>query len=250
VTADEILRVRRLVKRYPGSAAPAVNGLDFTVAPGECFGLLGPNGAGKTTAISVICTLLRPTSGSVEVCGIDAQRDPVAVRRVIGLAPQDVALYTSLTARENLEYFGRLCGLSGRTLQSRIEECLALVGLEDTSEKRVSTFSGGMRRRANLAAAILHAPRVLLLDEPTVGIDAQSRNLILDNLRVLRAAGMTLVYTTHYMEEAAQLCDRIAIIDQGSLVASGEPQALVGRIDGCANLEDLFLRLTGTRLRD
>jgi ABC-2 type transport system ATP-binding protein len=247
---DEVLRVRRLVKRYPGSAAPALNGLDFAVHPGECFGLLGPNGAGKTTAISVICTLLRPTSGSVEVCGIDAQRDPVAVRRVIGLAPQDVALYPSLTARENLEYFGRLCGLSGRTLRSRIEECLALVGLEDTSEKRVSTFSGGMRRRANLAAAILHSPRVLLLDEPTVGIDAQSRNLILDNLRALRAAGMTLVYTTHYMEEAAQLCDRIAIIDQGSLVASGEPRALVGRIDGCANLEDLFLRLTGTRLRD
>jgi len=250
VTVDEVLRVRRLVKRYPGSAAPAVNGLDFAVHPGECFGLLGPNGAGKTTAISVICTLLRPTSGSVEVCGIDAQRDPVAVRRVIGLAPQDVALYTSLTARENLEYFGRLCGLSGRTLRSRIEECLALVGLEDTSEKRVSAFSGGMRRRANLAAAILHAPRVLLLDEPTVGIDAQSRNLILDNLRALRAAGMTLVYTTHYMEEAAQLCDRIAIIDQGSLVASGDPRALVGRVDGCANLEDLFLRLTGTRLRD
>ena len=247
---DDILQVHQLVKVYPGGAVPAVNGLDFTVKSGEVFGLLGPNGAGKTTAISIICTLLRPTSGTATVCSIDTQRDPAAVRRVIGLAPQEIALYPSLTVRENLRYFGRLYGLSGRLLRRQIEDCLARVGLGDTGEKLIAAFSGGMRRRANLAAAILHTPRVLLLDEPTVGIDAQSRNLIFENLKALRAAGMTIVYTTHYMEEAEQLCDRVAIIDKGALVADGTPQALIDRFAGCANLEETFLRLTGTHLRD
>ncbi|MFA6148340.1 MAG: ABC transporter ATP-binding protein [bacterium] len=247
---NAILQVRRLVKVYNGAATPAVDGVDFDVKQGEIFGLLGPNGAGKTTVISIICTLLRPTSGNVTLCSRDAVRNPARLRRLFGLAPQEIALYPSLTARENLRYFGSIYGLSGRILRSRIEECLALVGLSDHGGTRIDTFSGGMKRRANLAAAILHSPPVLLLDEPTVGIDAQSRNLILENLKTLRDAGATIVYTTHYMEEAENLCRRVAIMDRGKIIAEGSPQSLVAATDGCANLEESFLRLTGRHLRD
>ena len=247
---DVILEVRGLVKVYRGAATPAVDGVDFVVRRGEIFGLLGPNGAGKTTVVSIICTLLRPTGGSVTLCSQDAQRSPARLRRLFGLAPQEIALYPSLTARENLDYFGSLYGLSGRVLRKRIEECLALVGLSDRGGTRIDTFSGGMKRRANLAAAILHAPRVLFLDEPTVGIDAQSRNLILENLKTLRDAGSTIVYTTHYMEEAENLCGRVAIMDRGRIVAEGSPRSLVAAMDGCASLEESFLRLTGRGLRD
>jgi ABC-2 type transport system ATP-binding protein len=172
------------------------------------------------------------------------------LRSLFGLAPQEIALYPSLTARENLHYFGSLYGLSGRVLRKRIEECLALVGLSDRDRTRIDTFSGGMKRRANLAAAILHSPRVLFLDEPTVGIDAQSRNLILENLKTLRDDGATIVYTTHYMEEAETLCERVAIMDRGKIVAEGSPRSLVAAMEGCVNLEESFLRLTGRHLRD
>jgi ABC-2 type transport system ATP-binding protein len=250
MSSDAVLQVRGLVKFYRGSTEPAVKDLDFSILSGEVYGLLGPNGAGKTTAISIICTVLRPTRGTAIVCSKDVSRDPAAIRSLIGLAPQDIALYPTLTARENLRYFGRLHGLSGRLLDERVDECLAMVGLGDAGGKRVGAFSGGMKRRANFAAAILHAPRVLVLDEPTVGIDAQSRNLIFANLRALRSSGTTILYTTHYMEEAEQLCDRVGIIDKGTLVAEGAPRSLIGRFDGCTNLEDTFLRLTGTHLRD
>ena len=249
-TEDEILKVRRLVKVYRGAATPAVDGIDFAVRRGEIFGLLGPNGAGKTTVISIVCTLLRPTSGNVILCSQDTGRNPARLRSLFGLAPQEISLYPSLTARENLHYFGRLYGLSGRVLRNRIEECLALVGLSDRGGTRIDTFSGGMKRRANLAAAILHAPRVLFLDEPTVGIDAQSRNLILENLQSLRDNGATIVYTTHYMEEAENLCGRVAIMDHGRIIAEGSPRSLIAGMDGCANLEETFLRLTGRHLRD
>ena len=247
---DEILKVRRLVKVYRGAATPAVDGIDFAVRRGEIFGLLGPNGAGKTTVLSIICTLLRPTSGSVTFHSQDTSLRPVRFRNLFGLAPQEIALYPSLTARENLHYFGSLYGLSGRELRKRIEECLALVGLSDRGGDRIDTFSGGMKRRANLAGAILHSPRVLFLDEPTVGIDAQSRNLILENLRTLRNDGATIVYTTHYMEEAETLCERVAIMDRGKIVAEGSPRSLVAAMEGCANLEESFLHLTGRNLRD
>ena len=247
---DEILKVRRLVKVYRGAATPAVDGIDFAVKRGEIFGLLGPNGAGKTTVLSVICTLLRPPSGSVTLCSQDTERSPTRYRSLFGLAPQEIALYPRLTARENLHYFGRLYGLSGRVLRRRTEECLELVGLSDRGGTRIDTFSGGMKRRANLAAAILHSPRVLFLDEPTVGIDAQSRNLILENLKTLRDDGATIVYTTHYMEEAENLCERVAIMDRGRIIAEGSPRSLVAAMDGCVNLEESFLRLTGRHLRD
>lgn len=248
--ADEILKIRNLVKLYRGAATPAVNGLDFSVRKGEIYGLLGPNGAGKTTAISIICTLLRPTSGTVTLCDHDVVNDPASVRPLIGLAPQELALYPSLSARENLRYFGRLYGLTGRLLSNRIDQCLSMVGLLDNADTRVDTFSGGMKRRANLAAAILHTPRLLVLDEPTVGIDAQSRNMLLENLTGLRDSGMTIIYTTHYMEEAQQLCSRVAIMDRGSIIATDAPGALIDRMDGCTSLEEVFLQLTGKQLRD
>lgn len=245
-----MLQVEQLVKVYPGAAAAAVDRLDFSVRAGEIFGLLGPNGAGKTTAISIICTLLRQTSGRVTLCSQDTALNPSGARRLFGLAPQDIALYPSLSARENLRYFGRLYGLTGRPLSRRIEQCLELVGLSDNADTRIDAFSGGMKRRANLSAAILHTPRLLVLDEPTVGIDAQSRNMILENLKGLRDAGMTIIYTTHYMEEAQQICSRVAVMDRGSIIATGTPRALIDQVEGCTNLEDFFLQMTGKQLRD
>lgn len=251
-SAPEALAVaaRGLVKHYPGAEQPALDGLELEIRAGETFGLLGPNGAGKTTAISILTTLLRPDSGSVRLFGLDPGRQCREVRRLIGLVPQEIALYPRLTLAENLFYFGRLHGLAGAELKVRVADCLAMVGLESQGGRRVETCSGGMKRRANLAAGLLHRPRLLFLDEPTVGIDAQSRHAIFENLARLKAEGMTLLYTTHYMEEARQLCDRIAIIDAGRVVALGIPAELVAAQPDCRDLEQLFLRLTGRHLRD
>lgn len=247
---DNVLVIEDLVKRYPGAERPALDGLSLQVKRGRIFGLLGPNGAGKTTTISTLCTLLRPSSGTATVLGHDVVRQADAVRRLIGLVPQDIALYPSLTARENLRYFARVQRVAGRRIEDRINECLASVGLLECADRRVATYSGGMKRRANLAVGILHEPELLFLDEPTVGIDAQSRNLILEQLAALNRGGMTLLYTTHYMEEAQQLCDEVAIVDAGKIIACGAPAQLVAAADACANLEELFLSLTGKQLRD
>ena len=246
----EILVARSLTKVYPDASRPALDGFSISVCEGEIFGLLGPNGAGKTTAISILSSLMRPTGGTVEVCGMDAGRDTRGVRALIGLVPQDIALYPTLTARENLRYFGRLYGLKGRTLEERIAECLALVGLTEKGNQRVSTYSGGMQRRANLAAGLLHAPKLLFLDEPTVGIDPQSRAFILEELSQLRQHGTTMIYTTHYMEEAEGLCTRILVLDEGRTLAQGQPRDLIAAAPGCGNIEDLFFTLTGKRFRD
>lgn len=248
--SNHILTTEQLVKVYPGTDRPAVDNLDLQVARGSIFGLLGPNGAGKTTTISILCTLLQPTSGRASVLGLDLPRQAAKVRRSIGLVPQDIALYPSLTARENLRYFARILRISGHRIEQRVNECLDLVSLLDVADKRIATYSGGMKRRANLAVGILHEPELLFLDEPTVGIDAQSRSLIIDRLLELNQAGMTLLYTSHYMEEVQQLCDDIAIIDNGRIISSGAPKQLVADTNGCENLEDLFLRLTGKQLRD
>ncbi|MCP4645070.1 MAG: ABC transporter ATP-binding protein [bacterium] len=242
--------IEGLEKRYPKAREAAVKGIDIAVEPGEIFGLLGPNGAGKTTVISIIAGLLNATNGSVHVRGINTRTAGQGIREVIGVVPQDVALYQELTIRENLTYFARMYGLSGASLQSRVTACLTMAGLEDNADRLVRKCSGGMRRRANLVAGILHKPAILILDEPTVGIDAQSRNVIFESLRELNASGTTLVYTTHYMEEAQQFCSRIAIMDEGRIVATGAPTDLIGQHDDCANLEALFLALTGHRLRD
>ena len=200
----------------------AVDGVSFEVAAGECYGLLGPNGAGKTTTISMVCGLLEPDAGEVTVDG--AAGGSMPARAALGYVPQDIALYPDLSAGENLEFFGRLYGLSGATLSQRVGEALELVGLGDRGGDRIGTYSGGMKRRANMAAGLLHRPRLLVLDEPTVGVDPQSRNAILETVAHL---GIAVLYTTHYMEEAAKLCRRVGIIDDGRLVAEGTPRGLV-----------------------
>ncbi|GAB4554887.1 MAG: ABC transporter ATP-binding protein [Geothermobacteraceae bacterium] len=245
-----MLVVHDLQYRYPMAQTPAVDGLSFQVREGEIYGLLGPNGAGKSTTISILCTLLKSTAGKVQIGGLDLPDKSPQVRSMIGLVPQQIALYPELSARENLYYFGRLHGLRGATLKARVEHCLALVGLQDAADRRVSQYSGGMARRANLAAGIVHAPQLLFLDEPTVGIDAQSRRMILENLLKLNRDGITMVYITHYMEEVQQLCTRVAIMDKGRLLIEGKPAALLETYPDCHSLEELFLKLTGRHLRD
>lgn len=249
MTSSCVLNAEALRKTYPGSEAPALDQCDLTIGEGELFGLLGPNGAGKTTVISLVSTLLKPDSGRVSVCGIDVGAHPDKIRSIIGLVPQDIALYADLTARENLRYFGRLYGLKRGVLKERIRECLEWVGLEDKADQRIVTYSGGMKRRINLAIGLLHNPRFLLLDEPTVGIDAQSRNLILEKLTFLPQRGTTILYTTHYMEEAEKLCTRVGIIDGGHIVAQGTPQELLKQRN-VSSLGELFLNMTGKQLRD
>ncbi len=244
-----ILETRNLVKVYRGASRSALDGLDVSVREGEVFGLLGPNGAGKTTAISIMTTLFEPTDGAVTICGVDAVRNPRDVKRLIGFVPQETALYSTLTGRENLRYFGAMYGLAGKMLEERISDAVELVGLSRNADRQVLTYSGGMKRRANLAAGIIHEPKLLFLDEPTVGIDPQSRNLILERLASLKSR-ITMVYTTHYMEEAEALCTRVAVMDAGRIIAEGSPKELVNREPGCSNLEDLFIRLTGKKLRD
>lgn len=249
-SVEDILCTKELVFRYPGASVAALDGVTIKVPRGQVFGLLGPNGAGKTTAISIMCTLMRPDHGQLSLCGIDVLKNAKKVRSLIGLVPQDIALYPTLSARENLHYFGRLHGLGGARLKQRAVECLELVGLQDHADRAIETYSGGMKRRANLAVGIVHQPQLLFLDEPTVGIDAQSRNMIIENLTKLKESGMSMVYTTHYMEEAQQLCGRIAIVDQGRVIAAGAPRQLVAAQPDCHNLEELFLQLTGRQLRD
>lgn len=245
-----VLEATGLTHHYPGNPLPALDGMDLRLHEGEIFGLLGPNGAGKTTAIAILSTILAPGSGSVVIKGHDLQRQKRAVRRIIGLVPQEIALYPALTTRENLGFFGKLHGLGGELLIRRIEETLTAVGLETRADQRIGTFSGGMKRRANLAVGILHHPQILFLDEPTVGIDAQSRNLILDRIETLRNRGTTVLYTTHYMEEAQRLCSRIAIMDQGRILSEGTLDQLLVQGPAGSDLGQLFLHLTGRQLRD
>lgn len=229
VASRPVLALSDLVKRYGPVAA--VDGLSLTVAKGEVFGLLGPNGAGKTTTLHMAVGLVAPDAGAVTVAGLGAPTDP-AVRAKVGVAPQAIALYDELTAEENLSFLGRLQGLSGRALRSRVDRLLQWTGLEARGRDRVRGFSGGMKRRLNLAAALVHEPPLLLLDEPTAGVDPQSRAAIFDAVRDLRSRGTTVVYTTHYMEEAERLCDRVAVMDHGRLLALDTVDALVSRHGG------------------
>ena len=212
-----MLEVKDLKKIY--GAISAVDGVSFKASDGETIGLLGPNGAGKTTTISIIAGLLSPTSGQVLIEGRAVSGDTDPLKRQIGLVPQDLALYDEMSANDNLSLFGALYDLSGSALRKALDEALELVGLADRAKDKVGTFSGGMKRRLNLAAALLHDPKILLLDEPTVGVDPQSRNAIFDNLELLKKRGKTLIYTTHYMEEAERLCDRLVIVDHGKVIA-------------------------------
>jgi ABC-2 type transport system ATP-binding protein len=210
----------------------AVKGISLQVARGEVFGLLGPNGAGKTTTISMLTALLEPTAGSVTVDGLDLKSHTHEVKAKMGLVPQELALYGSLSARQNLMFFGRIYGLKGGELRRRVDEILGMIGLADRADETVSKYSGGMKRRVNIGAGLLHKPEVLFLDEPTVGVDPQSRNAIFESVETLNRAGMTVIYTTHYMEEAQRLCHRIAIVDEGRLIALDTPTALIRSLGG------------------
>jgi len=219
-----MLEARNLHKTYRDLVA--VDGVSLVAGEGETVGLLGPNGAGKTTTVSIIAGLIRPNRGEVLIEGRTLAGDTDPIKRRIGLVPQDLALYDELPARDNLALFGALYGLDRSTLKRAMAEVLELVGLADRAKDKVGTFSGGMKRRLNLAAALMHDPQILLLDEPTVGVDPQSRNAIFDNLETLKSRGKTLIYTTHYMEEAERLCDRIVIIDHGKVIANDTLQGL------------------------
>ncbi len=214
-----MLIVEHLQKRY--GSFTAVHDVSFHVQAGEVYGLLGPNGAGKSSTIRVLSCLAKPDSGSVRINGMDIVREQGKVKRTIGIVPQDFALYDDFSARENLIFFGRLYGISGRELKIRADELLEAVGLLERGNEAVGTFSGGMKRRINIAAGLMHKPKMLYLDEPTVGIDPQSRRNILDLVKTLNAGGLTVLYTTHYMEEAEELCHRIGVIDQGKIIAEG-----------------------------
>ena len=224
-----MIQIRSLSKSY--GTLPAVSGVSFDIKEGEIFGLLGPNGAGKTTTLSMIAGLLKPDEGEITVGGTDVWSNLKEVKRIMGVVPQDVALYQDLTAKENLSFWGGLYGLRGTGLKEKIDRTLEMLGLAEKSKAAVITFSGGMKQRLNLGVGLLHSPRLLLLDEPTVGIDPQARINILDVIRNLAKQGTTILYTTHYMEEAEQLCDRLAIIDHGKILARGtvsELKQLVG----------------------
>ena len=219
-----MLEVKNLTKRY--GQLTAIDGISFSTDRGQTIGLLGPNGAGKTTTVSIVAGLLQPDSGEVLIDGAKVKSDTDPVKLKIGLVPQDMALYEELSARDNLTFFAALYSFAGAKAKSAIDEALKLVALSDRAGDKVSTFSGGMKRRLNLAGALLHDPEILLLDETTVGVDPQSRNAIFDNLETLKKRGKTLIYTTHYMEEAERLCDRIVIVDHGKIVANDTLQGL------------------------
>ena len=223
-----VLRCTGLVRRF--GERTAVDGVGFQIAAGETYGLLGPNGAGKTTTISMIAGILDLDGGTVEIDGRPMSSHDHDAKRVLGFVPQQIALFDDLSAHENLRFFGGLQGLRGAELDRRIAATLDLVGLADRAGDRIGTYSGGMQRRANIAAGLLHEPRLLVLDEPTVGVDPQSRNQILESIERLGQAGMAVLYTTHYMEEAERLCDRVGIIDAGRLIAEGTRRDLVAQV--------------------
>ncbi len=232
---------------YRGSSGPAVNGLDLEVPEGSFFGLLGPNGAGKTTTISVICGLLKPNSGNVSVLGKDWKGQAGLIRNSIGLVPQEIALYENLTATENMRFFGQMLGLKSRNISTKTAKLMEQFGLMEHHGKLLLHYSGGMKRRVNLMVALMNRPQILILDEPTVGIDVHSRHLINTYLQELNRNGMTVIYTSHQLDETEKLCDRVCIIDHGKVIAEGVTSELTANGKG---LHDRFIELTGKQLRD
>ena len=228
-TPQNIIEISSVYKTYSGSDKPAVDGITLSVRKGCFFGLLGPNGAGKTTMISILCTLLRPDSGDVFISGVSIKDGMAKIKGMIGYVPQDIALYPTLTARENFLFFGKMQGLRGAYLKERVDRCLDIANMKNLAENRVETFSGGLKRRLSLAVGLIHNPRILFLDEPTVGIDPQSRHFIYESLKHMNADGMTIVYTSHYMEEVEYLCEEIAIMDRGKIISAGKVEELLAR---------------------
>ncbi|MGY0391030.1 ABC transporter ATP-binding protein [Bizionia sp. KMM 8389] len=245
-----MISIQDISKKYKGADNYSVTNLNLNIEKKEIFGLLGPNGAGKTTLISILCSLIKPTSGSFTIDGLTYQKNKNTLKQLIGIVPQEYALYPSLTAFENLKYFGSMYGLKGSSLEAKINTALEHLGLLAFAHKKIDTFSGGMKRRINLIASVLHNPKVLFLDEPTVGVDVQSKNVIIEFLQELNKKGTTIIYTSHHLNEAETFCTRVAIIDHGQLVVKGDPKTLIATHQGAHNLEDVFINITGKALRD
>lgn len=245
---ETLLHVSKVYKSYGKSAVPSLAGIDFTVAKGKIVGIFGPNGAGKTTLISILCSILEPTLGSV-VYHLDGEKSPREIRSKLGFVPQDFSFFPELTAKQNLSYFGNLYDLKKEDLAQKIDELLQKVGLFHVKNQKVSTFSGGMKRRLNLIISLLHDPSVLFLDEPTVGVDVQSKIAIMNLLQELNRQGTTIIYTSHHLKEAEEFCNQIILIDHGKIIASETLTNLL-LAHKVGNLEELILKLTGTLLRD
>lgn len=248
---EPIIEVKNLVKVFHsrGRKIAAVNDVSFDVFKGEIFGMIGPNGAGKSTTFSMLTTLLKPTSGSIRVAGFDVEKQDDKIRPIIGIVPQKLSLYPLLTARENLELMGSLYNVPKKDMEEKIDYYLKLVGLEDSADRFTGGFSGGMKQRLSVIAAVLHDPQILFWDEPSTGLDPQTRNVIWKLARKFNGEGKTLVFTTHYMEEADNLCDRVAVMDSGKMVALDDPERLKENT-GSTNLEEVFVHFTGEQVRD
>ncbi len=244
---EAAITIENLTKKFEDVIA--VDGLSLSIEKAELFGLLGPNGAGKTTTINILCGLLKPTSGSVKVGGLDVQKEPYKVKELIGVSPQETAVYPHLTGRENIELFGNLHAMSREKLKRNIDELVSRLGLLEHARRRVGKYSGGMMRRTSLAMSLVHDPEIAFLDEPTVGMDPQSRRAVWDFIREFKKLDKTVLLTTHYMEEAEELCDRVGIIDYGKLIALGTPKQLENKFNA-RNLEEVFIQLTGRRIRE
>lgn len=245
-----MIQIQQLSKKYKNAENYSVINLNLNVKEQEIFGLLGPNGAGKTTLISLLSSLIKPTSGSFTIDGLTFKKNKNQLKQIIGIVPQEYALYPTLTAYENLFYFGSMYGLKGRELKDKINSGLEKLGLKKFRHKKIETYSGGMKRRVNLLASIMHNPKVLFLDEPTVGVDVQSKNVIIEYLKELNEQGTTIIYTSHHLNEAEAFCTRVAIIDHGKIITKGKPKELIKSHENTHNLEDVFLHLTGRELRD
>lgn len=220
----DAIKIDGLIKRFGDFIA--VDNININIKEGEIYGLLGPNGAGKSTTIGIMCGLLKPTNGKIEILGVDVTKSMKNQNKLIGLVPQEIALYGELTAYENLKFFGQLYNLKGRELEESIDRVLDFIGLQDVKKNVANTFSGGMKRRLNIGCALIHSPKIVIMDEPTVGIDPQSRNHILESVKKLNESGVTVIYTTHYMEEVELICNKIAIIDKGKVIAEGTKEEL------------------------
>lgn len=245
-----LVEIKDLVKMYKDAPRPAVNELSLNIERGSVFGILGPNGAGKTTIISMLCGLFSPTAGSILINGKTHQTHSRECKQIIGVVPQEIALYPKLTAWENLLFLGHMYGIKTAELKNRINTNLSILGLQDNAHQKISTFSGGMKRRVNLIAGLLHHPQLLILDEPTVGVDVQSKQAIIDYLKKLNQEhGVTILYTSHHLEEAETFCTDIAIIDEGKLITQGKTQQLITN-NNCTSIEEVYLKITGQKFRD
>lgn len=244
------IECHNISKSYDGKKTFVIRDLNLEISQGEIFGLLGPNGAGKTTLISMMCGLLAPTSGEIKLSGLNFKSNRTQIQKKIGVVPQEYALYPTLTAFENLEFFGSLYNLHGRDLKNRIEMGLEKVNLMDFRNRPIKDFSGGMKRRINLLTGILHQPEILFLDEPTVGVDIQSKEVIIGILEELNAKGTTIVYTSHHLAEAQNFCTRLSIIDKGKILIEGTSDELIQQVKDATNLEEVFLELTGNQIRN